>query len=112
MSLRREMPAKRRWIAAVARQLWFSRLQRSLGLPFRIVMTLAYRSTLRRRQVMPARALLPDEVVHAIGNCLGLLVREGRPWQRLPEVVENEHLHLGLGGRVLRPVVHGPEQVS
>src|SRR2546422_10223271 len=47
-------------------------------------------------QAMPARAPLPDVVINTSGDRFGFLVCERRPWQRLPEVVKDEYLHLGL----------------
>ena len=67
---------------------------------------------LRRQQTMPVRAPLPHIFIHPIRDFFGLLSAERRPRQRLPEIVEDEHLDLGLGGGILCPIVYGSEQLS
>src|ERR1035441_8819398 len=52
---------------------------------------------------------LPDEVVDAAGKRVGFFFGEGRAREEGVEIVQNEHLHVGLGLGVLRPVGHGPE---
>jgi hypothetical protein len=69
----------------------------------------AFLSPLRRQEIVAACASLPDIVVHARGDLLGLAIGERRPGQRLVETVKDKDLHLSLGCRLLSPVLHGSE---
>ena len=65
---------------------------------------------LRDVQTLPARSPLPDVIVNLVSQRLGVILRERWSRQRFPQGVEDGNMHLGLCGRVLRPVVHPRQQ--
>ena len=64
------------------------------------------------RQILCTCAPLPYVVIHAARYRFGFLIGKWRSWERPPKAIEDKHFDLGLGGGVLRPILHRPEQVS
>jgi hypothetical protein len=53
---------------------------------------------------MARHAPLPNVIINTSGDSFSFFVRERRPRQCLPEIVENEHFDLRLRGRIFSPV--------